>query len=271
MFSGRTRLIVAVAAACVSWAAAAAQDRLAAFAEHNEAGAAAVDHEAWDVFLSRYVSLTRDGRTVVDYAAVGDADRTALKAYITALNGVDPTALARNEAFAYWANLYNALTVDIVLAGYPVESILNIKSGLRAGPWRRQATIVNGVTLTLDDIEHGILRAHWSDNRVHYALNCASVGCPNLPQRAFRGAALDAMLDAGARAYVNHPRGVRIIGDRVIVASIYKWFIEDFGGDNAGILAHVTKYAEPALRVRLGEINKISKFDYDWKLNDIGS
>ncbi len=254
-----------------SIAAAMAQDDFERFNNFDDASQIVVNHDAWDAFLGEYVRATPDHHTVVDYAAVTDANRKALQDYIDALEAVEPATLSRDEAFAYWANLYNAVTVDFILDNYPVKSILRISSGLRPGPWRRDAVEVSGVTLSLDNIEHGILRGFWSDNRVHYAVNCASIGCPNLPMRAFRGAGLDAMLDDGARAYINHPRGVSVDGGRIAASSIYKWFKEDFGGDDAGVLAHFKKYAEPSLASGLDGATNIHKFDYNWDLNDIDS
>lgn len=264
-------ILAVLAVVLANLGAALAQDGLARFNSFDDASEITVDHAAWDAFLGAYVRAAPDNRTIVDYAAVTSADRKALQDYINALEAVEPTTLSRDEAFAYWANLYNAVTVEFILDNYPVKSILRISSGLRPGPWRRDAVEVSGVTLSLDNIEHGILRGFWSDNRVHYAVNCASIGCPNLPMRAFRGAELDAMLDDGARAYINHPRGVSVDGGRITASSIYKWFKEDFGGDDAGVLAHFRKYAEPSLANKLDGATKIHKFDYNWDLNDIGS
>jgi hypothetical protein len=208
---------------------------------------------------------------VVDYGGVGATDKAALNAYIAALERVDPTALARNEAFAYWANIVNTLTMRFILGNSPVKSIRDIRSGLLPASRKRDAAKVHGVTLTLDDIEHGVLRHHWSDNRVHCALNRASAGCPNLLQQAFRGDTLDDELNAAAKAYVNHARGARFENDGLVVASIYKWFIMDFGGDDSGVLADLPRYAEPSLRARLAGAKEIGKFEYDWRLNDVGS
>ena len=110
--------------------------------------------DSWE----KYVRFTEDDRTIVDYAAVSGADHSALKSYLAWLQEQDPTAINRDEAFAYWVNLYNALTVDVILDNYPLRSIRNIFSGLRPGPWQRKIATVNGVTITLDHIEHGILR-----------------------------------------------------------------------------------------------------------------
>lgn len=234
----------------------------------SETSKTRIDHTAWDGILTKFTSRTDDNITVFDYAAATDADKAALKAYIRSLEQVDPTALSRNEAFAYWANLYNAVTVDVILDNYPVKSIMRIRSGLRPGPWKRKLVTVNGEALSLDNIEHDIMRAYFQDPLVHYAVNCASYGCPNLSQKAFTGDNLEEMLDAGARDYVNHPRGVMMDDAGVTASSIYRWFQEDFGGSEAGVIAHLKEYAEPDLKEKLEGVSSIDRFDYDWSLNE---
>lgn len=262
-------LALAVVVAAITLASKAhARDELDGLAKFDESSAAVVDHAAFDDFLAKYVSRLADGRTAVDYGSVAKADREKLGLYIELLETTDPTTLGRPEAFAYWVNLYNALTIKIVLDRYPVKSIMQIRSGIRPGPWRNIATTVDGKDLSLDDIEHSILRRGFGDNRVHYACNCASYSCPNLLEKAFRGANLEATLDAAARAYVNHPRGVRFDEDRLVASSIYKWYAEDFGGDEAAVIAHFREYAEGDLRQRLASVRMISKYAYDWGLND---
>lgn len=253
----------------VTISVAAAQDKLQRFNQFDEANDRVVDHQVWDDFLGTYVKTLADGRTVVDYGAVTDADKAVLKSYISDLTSDDPTGLNKAEAFVYWVNLYNALTVDIIIDNYPLKSIRSIFSGLRPGPWQRKIAEVNGLKITLDNIEHGILRVFWSDNRVHYAVNCASIGCPNLLDRAFVVSTLDADLDEAARVFVNHPRGIDIVDGRATASSIYNWFKQDFGGNDAGIIAHLSKYAEPDLKAELAGISKINKYDYDWNLNDV--
>jgi hypothetical protein len=249
----------------------AAANELGALKRWSDTATKRIDHTAWTAFLERNVDETNaDGVARVRYGAVSKADRESLKAYIAALSSADPTTLGRDEAFAYWANLYNALTVDLILSHYPVKSIRNIKpTPIAIGPWKMPATSVNGVSLSLDDIEHKILRAAFKDARVHYALNCASIGCPNLRSEAFESATLDAALNAAARDYVNHPRGARFDAKgNLSVSTIYKWFAEDFGGDAAGVIAHLSLYAEPALAGRLKETRRIADYEYDWSLND---
>ena len=126
---------------------------------------------------------------------------------------------------------------------------------------------VRGIDLSLDAIEQDILRKGWRDPRVHYAVNCASISCPNLPLRAWRGAGLSVALDAAARAYVNHPRGERFEGTALVVSSIYSWYAADFGGSDAAIIRHLAAFASEPLRKRLEATARIARDTYDWSLN----
>ena len=255
-------------------APAAAANPQEAFSGHAAGSVRTVDHSAWDDLLGRFVVAGKDGVNRVDYARFKAEGHAPLKAYVARLEAVDVVSLDRPEQFAFWANLYNAKTIDIVLDKYPVRSIKDISLGggllalVTGGPWKAKVVEVGGHQLSLDDIEHGILRPVFKDPRVHYAVNCASYGCPNLAREAFTGAKLEAQLDAGARAYVNHPRGVAIAGGKVTASSIYDWFKADFGGSDAGVLAHMARYAEPALKDSLTGITTIADFEYDWSLND---
>mgnify|MGYP001262288920 CR=1 FL=1 len=232
------------------------------------------DHGAWTALLQKYVVAGADGLNRVRYAAFKSEAQPALKSYVAALEAAKVTALDRAEQFAYWANLYNAKTVDIILDAYPVKSIKDISLGggvvasITGGPWKAKVLIVEGQKLSLDDIEHKILRVYFKDPRVHYAVNCASFGCPNLGREAFIGANLEASLDAGAAAYINHERGIAVKDGEVQAASIYKWFAEDFGGNAKGVLAHVRKYASAELKQKLESITGIDDYGYDWNLND---
>ena len=233
---------------------------------------------ALDALLGRYVVDHPDGVTRVRYAAWkgNAADLRALDAWIAEAATRRPSAMARAEAFAFWGNLYNALTLKVVLDRYPVRSIRDIRStGVPLdpkgwfGPWRTRLVTVEGRRMSLDDIEHETMRPTFRDPRVHYAVNCASIGCPNIWPRVWRAATLDRELDEAAAAFVNHPRGVTVLPDgRLRVSSIYSWFREDFGGSEAGVIAHLRRHAAPALAARLGERTAIAEDAYDWALND---
>ncbi|MBX3495093.1 MAG: DUF547 domain-containing protein [Parvibaculum sp.] len=238
----------------------------------------APDHRPWGELLRTYVVVPPPADRgaaphFVDYAGLkaGKTGRAALSAYIESLEAVDPATLPRDEQFAFWANLYNALTIQVVVDHYPVASIrdISISPGLFArGPWGKKLVRVAGRDLSLDDIEHAILRPEFGDPRVHYAVNCASWSCPDLSPEPYEGATLDAQLDAAARRYVNSPRGVEFRGGRLTVSSIFSWYKKDFGGTEAGVLAHLRKYAEPELAAALAKATRVSSYDYDWSLND---
>ncbi len=239
------------------------------FAAHDIRATTTVDHTIWSNLLASHVRQDNSGLNRLRYGAFRKNGRHDLKAYLEYVQSIRVTGLNRKEQFAFWVNLYNAKTVDFILDNYPVSSIRKIKSGLfTPGPWKRKELRVEGVALSLDDVEHGILRRFWRDPRVHYAVNCASIGCPNLMKQAYTGARLDAMLNAAATAYVNSPRGVSIRGGAVTVSSIYSWYVRDFGGDEAGVLRHLRRYARPALADRLKAIGHIASHAYDWRLND---
>lgn len=242
------------------------------WAANDPAGKVRVDHAPWDAFLKKHVVTNHpSGVNRVRYASVGPEDRKILDGYILRLQQVEVARLNRPEQKAYWINLYNAQTVKVVLDHYPVKSIrdINISPGLfRTGPWGAKSLSIQGQKASLDDIEHRILRPLWKDNRVHYAVNCASIGCPNLQPEAYTAENTEALLEKGAREYVNHPRGARLAGDRLDLSGIYDWFRADFGGSDAAVLLHLQPYAAPDVAGRLkGFQGKIS-YDYDWRINE---
>ncbi|MCP5152725.1 MAG: DUF547 domain-containing protein [Ectothiorhodospiraceae bacterium] len=237
---------------------------------HDPAATRTVDHGLWDAFLRTHVRAHPSGVNRVAYGEVDARSRASLDRYLRDLAAIPVSALARPEQKAFWINLYNALTVRVVLDHFPVASIrdIDISPGLfSSGPWGAKLIEIEGEQLGLDDIEHRILRPIWRDARVHYAVNCASIGCPNLRGHAYAAADLDAALDAAARDFVNHPRGARVERGRLRVSSIYVWFVEDFGGDDAGVIAHLRRHAEPALADALVGVAHVDGDDYDWSLN----
>jgi len=252
-------------------ASAGAQSLAERFAAHDAGSTVTVDHSAWDAMLEAYVKPDGDLNRV-DYATWKRESRDDLLGYIERLERTDVASLSRPEQYAYWVNLYNAVTVALILKHYPVDTIrdIDISPGFFAnGPWGAELVTVDGVKLSLDNIEHDILRVNWDEPRVHYAVNCASVGCPNLARDAYTGERLDAQLDAAATAYIASPRGVRFDGARVTASKIYSWYDEDFGNSEAGVIAHLRKYAGGETARRLSGLSSIDNYAYDWSLNDV--
>lgn len=229
---------------------------------------ATIDHQAWNNWLGRFVSAGPDGVNLVAYASVTATDRALLRTYIDELTSLQIGAYNRDQQRAYWINLYNALTVDVVLEQYPLDSIRDISPGFfSSGPWRLKLATIDDAALTLDDIEHRILRPIWQDPRIHYALNCASLGCPNLQPVAFTAENTETLLQTAAMEFINSPRGARVIDNKLQVSSIYDWFEKDFGGNEAGVIRHLQQYASGTLATALSAIEDISDYAYDWQIN----
>ncbi len=228
-----------------------------------------VDHAAWGQLLADYLVTDHpSGINRFNYAAVSADDRARLDTYIDALAGLTISELTATQQQAYWVNLYNALTVQLILENPDVTSIRQIKNGFFSiGPWGREIIAVEGVVLTLNDIEHRILRPLYEDPRVHFAVNCASLGCPNLQPVPFTADNLDKLYDAGARAFISHPRGAGISGDTLTLSSIFKWFKDDFGGSRSERLAWLAEFAEEEKAARLRAWDGRVRYDYDWELN----
>lgn len=225
--------------------------------------------DLWRNVLVNHTNKDTDGLVRFDYAGLKAApnDMDALTQYIDDLAAKKPSTFERKEAMAYWANLYNALTVRIVAENYPVKSIRKIKSGLLPGPWKKKLVTVEGEKLSLDNIEHDIMRPTFKTPLVHYMVNCASIGCPNLKETPWYAETLDQELDQAARAFVNSPRGVTSSKGRLQVSSIYKWFQKDFGGSQEGVIEHLSEYANENVAAKLVGRKKIDKFGYNWDIN----
>ena len=238
---------------------------------HDAGSRATIDHQAWDRILKRTIKPGPEGLNRIAYAAFSPEQKKGLASYVRALSAIKISRYARSEQFAYWVNLYNALTVRVVLERYPVKSIrdIDISPGLFAdGPWGKKLVSVEGHKLSLDDIEHRVLRPIWRDARIHYVVNCAAYSCPNLRPSALTSANTEDVLEAAARDYVNSPRGVRFERGRMVVSSLYVWYASDFGGSDAKIIGHLMRYARGPLKAKLAKISSLDKHAYDWKLND---
>ncbi len=245
----------------------------ASWSDHDPTNTGRLDHGEWQALLDAYL-ITDDpsGVHLFNYAKLkaNAADGGRLASYIDYLEGLDPRRYSKDVQMAYWINLYNAVTVRVVLDEYPVASIKEIHEGLipGAGPWGDVHAMVAGHPLTLDNIEHDILRPIWRDNRIHYAVNCASMGCPNLAPEPYSAANLERLLEQGARDYVNHVRGAELLDEAFgVVSSIYYWYQEDFGNSEAGVLEHLRNYAEGDLAEQLRDFDGSLDHEYDWSLN----
>jgi len=220
-----------------------------------------VDHSIYAELLKKYVT---NGK--VDYAGF-KSEEAKLGQYLKLLEAVDSKSLSQNEQFAFYANAYNAWTIELILSRYPgVKSIKDLGSLLES-PWKKEIVRLDGQVMTLDNVEHDILRPRFKDPRVHFAINCAAISCPQLRNEPYRGDILNDQLNDSTRSFLNDPSNYRFDGDDFYVNRIFKWFAEDFDND---VLGFYLKYAEENLKQKL-EANrnkiKIKYLDYDWGLN----
>ena len=243
---------------------------------HNAENNEVIDHSAWQIFLEKYLvtnplnteSSAISGINRLRYAGVSEKDRALLNNYLKKLEGTAVSSFSRPQQRAFWINLYNASTVNLILEHYPLETITNISfSFFSFGPWDEDLLSVEGVELSLNDVEHRILRPIWKDKRTHYALNCASLGCPNLLPQAFTYLNTESLLEQGARDYINHPRGVKIQGENLILSKIYEWYQADFGGNEEGVIKHLQRYSTNKKLDYLHADDLEIEYQYNWRLN----
>lgn len=238
---------------------------------HDAEASKFIDHRIWQAFLLLRVKTGDDGINRVQYGGITEHGERALNRYLDQMRHVSISTYNRTEQLAYWINVYNAATIALVGKHYPVKSIRDIKigSGLFSdNAWDHPVITVEGEKLSLNDIEHRILRPIWKDPRLHYALNCASLGCPNLMPVAYTAANTDQLLSEGAVAYINHQRGVDAGEQGLVLSKIYLWFEDDFGGSRKAVLEHLRTYAYADLGAILDTKPEIADYAYDWSLND---
>ncbi len=234
------------------------------------AAADAPDHSDYGALLTRYVTPTG-----VRYAAWHDAhaDRAKLLEYLNRMERVDAGALPRDEAMAYWINVYNAAMLQLVLDAHPIRSPKDL-GGLLGTTWEKKVFRAGGERISLDHIENGILRAKYPDARIHFALNCAARSCPPLRAEPYVADRLDEQLENATRAFLADPANVLVeLGKKpkLTVSKLFDWYAVDFVAAAGSVPAYVAKYA-PQVTAATPEgaaIDwKLSYADYDWTLNE---
>ena len=216
----------------------------------------------------------------VDYQALADgrAGLDDIAGELAAVSSEAEQAMPPHDRMAFWINAYNLFTLRVIVDHYPIRGSwfsLAPRNSIRQidGVWTSLTWRAAGRSLTLDHIEHEILRPLFKEPRVHFAINCASVGCPPLNREPYVAARLDAQLDEAARRYLASPSGLQISGDKLKVSSILKWYGEDFGTPrDTAVLAVIERFGPPAAAALAASGRaKLEFLDYDWSLNDTAS
>lgn len=248
--------------------------------DNSEAGPA-FDHTQWNQLLSRYVHTTADGQsTQVDYQGI-NAERPLLTQYLEALATVSEADFQqwhKDEQLAFLINAYNAWTVERILTSWPNLDSIKDLGNFFSSPWSKKIIPLLGQTRSLDDIEHTLIRqpGRYNNPLIHFAVNCASIGCPPLRAEAYSGAQLDIQLNEQTRQFLSNRQQNRLDGDVLAVSSIFKWYREDFeqGWKGYQRLEDFFLHYHAALalpddaiqRLQAGQ-QDIEYLDYDWRLN----
>lgn len=240
---------------------------------HDEAAMARIDHGAWERFLVRYIRPGGDGVHRLAYGRVSEGHKRDLASYLGHLSEVNIAAYRRAEQLAFWINLYNALTVDLVLDHYPIASLRRLSlehGGSAVGAWDYPVIEMDGVRLSLNDIELGVIGSIWQDPRIRYALSCAAIGCPNLQPVPFTGDRIDQQLSDAAMDFVNDSRCIEVADGKLYISSLFRWNYQAFGGSDRAVINHLMAYADPDMAMRLQEFDHVHGDLFDWRLNDAG-
>ena len=244
------------------------------------------DHGRWNLLLSKHVIVSADGlSTAVDYASLG-VNREPLQSYLEETSRVSRAsfdAWETSDQLAFLINLYNAATVELILdnmgSSDPIDSIRDIGS-LFTSAWELERVALFGNLVTLDDIEHDMIRGwgRYNEPRIHFAVNCAAIGCPALRAEAYTGTALEGQLEDATRDFLSDRSRNYFDGRRLRLSSIFKWYREDFerswGGSNA-LGEFVARYSSE-LGLSVEQSNELTRGDmgvrflsYDWGLNQV--
>ncbi len=230
-----------------------------------------ISHSTWNRLLRKYV----DRNGMVDYRGLkaSRSDMQDLQNYLSQLSAANPQAKAsRNAKIAFWINAYNALTVYGILREYPTSSIRNHTAKVFGyNIWKDLKLTIGGHPYSLNDMEHKILRKV-GDPRVHFAIVCASKGCPRLLNEAYTASRVDKQLELNARDFFSRSQNFQYDprSGRAALSSILKWFGTDFGQDQAAQLRRISPWLPTATARQAASAGRlrVTYLDYDWSLND---
>ena len=230
----------------------------------GKAGSTPPSHQLWNELLKAHVKP--DGR--VDYKGF-IREKPKLESYLKLLseNAPDRSKWSKNEQLAYWINVYNAFTVKLIVDFYPTKSIRDlgprVKIPLIKDVWHYKFFKIAGVDMSLDEVEHSILRKEFEEPRIHFAINCASVSCPPLLNEAFVASTLENQLARVTTTFVNDPSRNKISAQSAQLSSIFSWFKGDFTKKGT-LVEFLNRYS----KVKISPNARITFLDYNWNLNE---
>ncbi|MFN3560414.1 MAG: DUF547 domain-containing protein [Chloroherpetonaceae bacterium] len=230
------------------------------------------DHSLYTAVLKRHVKGDK-----VDYKSLkSDKD---FQTYLDLLSKANPDALpTREEKIAFWINAYNAFTLKLIVDNYPVKSITDLSAlgkltaFIGDSPWKREFFSINGKKMSLDKIEHEILRQTFKEERIHFAVNCASSSCPVLRPEAYTAESLNHQLNEQAKQFLKDTLRNRIDlkSKTIYISKIFDWYQSDFTKSAGSLEKFLAEYVddESIKRMLLNKEFKIEYMDYDWRLNE---
>lgn len=225
-------------------------------------------HQQFTNLLKGFTKI-KNNQTLVNYKSL-KKNKKQLNKYLNELEKISKkefSDFSDNTKLAFWINAYNAYTLEIVLRNYPVKSIKDINSGsflssiMNSGPWDKKFIELMGMTLSLNDIEHQIIRKDFQEPRIHFAVNCASIGCPSLLREAFVANKLNEQLDVAAKNFITNQNKNILKDDTLFLSRIFDWYGDDFkkiGGYKKFIKKYIPYKGNPKIRFN----------EYNWKLNE---
>ena len=222
-----------------------------------------IDHGAFDKLLKKHVTA----QGLVDYPGF-KADEVAFNQYLALLSKNPPAAnWSKADQMAYWINAYNAYTIRLILDHYPVASIKDIGSKIKipfvTTPWAAKFFSIGGEKMSLDNIEHGILRKKFDDPRIHFTLVCASISCPKLRNEAYTAAQLEKQLDDQGHDFLNNPAKNKIGKADAQLSKYFDWYKGDWEKNGQSVVKWVNRYST----TKIDASTRITYLDYNWNLN----
>ncbi len=215
-------------------------------------------HASFDLLLKKHVSAS--GK--VNYSGL-KLDKTKLNNYIETLQNNLPTSnWRRSKTLAFWINTYNAFTLQLMISHWPVKSIKEIKKEGK-GPWDIRFIKIGGKTYSLNDIEHNIIRAKFNEPRIHFAVNCASKGCPVLLNRAYTASNLESLLHAQTKKFINDPSKNKLSTGAIQISKLFDWYKSDFT-KKGDLIDFINQYTS----LKISKTAKISYMPYSWAVNN---